>query len=74
MTFKKKYTDEMVMRIVEKYSDIVSTRQIQDTLGCTQVTANTLLKNMLATGKLSRVNIGTDNKPVWVYSRVNKSH
>ena len=72
MKFKKKYTDEMVMGLLKKHSDIMAPRQMADKLGCSKVTLENLLRSMLEQGQVRRVNVGTDKKKNWIYSRVNK--
>jgi len=69
MTFKKKYTHEMILKIIEEHSNIISTRQISDLLGCTNMTTDRILKDMLISKKIKRVNVGTEAKPVWIYSQ-----
>jgi len=69
MKFKKKYNEEMVMNLLIKHSDIMAPRQMADKLGCSKLTIENLLRLMLEQGQVKRVNVGTEIKPVWIYSR-----
>lgn len=69
MTFQKKYTDEMILKIIDENDNIVSSKQVMEGLGCVKLTANNLLKSMAASKKITAKNVGTINKPVWIYSR-----
>ena len=72
MYIKKTYTEEMILDAVKKCDDVTTLREIKEKLGCSKGTAFNLLKSMLASGKIKRVNKGTETKQIWIYSRVNK--
>jgi len=67
--FKKKFTESNVFDTIKKHSDIITVRQIAESMKCSKQTVEALLKNMLVSGKVKRVNVGTDKKKTWIYSR-----
>lgn len=67
--FKKKYTEDQVIEAIEQHSNVISSRQIADKLGCSKLTVDNLLKDLLASGEVNRVNLGTEDKKFWAYSR-----
>lgn len=67
--FEKRYTEDQVIEAIEQHSNVISSRQIADKLGCSKLTVDNLLKDLLASGEVDRVNLGTDNKKFWAYSR-----
>lgn len=72
MYIKKTYTEEMILEAVKEYNDVTTLREIKEKLGCSKGTAFNLLKSMLVSGKIKRVNKGTETKQIWIYSRVDK--
>lgn len=71
MTYKKKYTDEMILNLIDEHDNIISPRQVIDGFGCSKMTADSLLKTMAMSGKIKQVNVGTEERAVWIYSRLN---
>lgn len=69
MTFKQKYTDEMILDIIDKKENMVSLRQVSDALGCSKLTADNRLKSLIASNQVKRVNVGTEKKPFFIYKR-----
>jgi len=64
--FQKKFTTEQVLILLcgsEK-----SLREITDSLGCSKSTAGNLIKILLETNKIQRRNVGSEKKPLWMYS------
>jgi predicted transcriptional regulator len=72
MTFKQKYTDEMVMEAIQKYESIITLRQVANELKCSKQTAGVLLKRMIASNKIHRVNIGVGARNTWIYKQVSQ--
>ena len=71
MVFKQKYTDNMVMGVFDKYNNILSLRQLSDSLGCSKLTADNIMKRMIIDGTVQKVNMGAkDKKNSWVYKRI----
>ena len=73
MAYIRKYTDEMALKIIDENDNAVSLRQVSDGLGCTKLTADTLLKSMIYAKQIKRSNKGTDKKPFFIYSQVDKN-
>jgi DNA-binding Lrp family transcriptional regulator len=46
----------------------MSARQISDEMGCHKKTVESLIKKMLESDSINRVNVRTESKPLWVYS------
>ena len=69
MTYQKKYTDNMIFEIIDEHDNIISPRQVIEGLGCAKMTADSLLKTMAMSGKIKQVNVGTEDRAVWIYSR-----
>ena len=71
MVFKQKYTDDMVLKVFDKYNNILSLRQLSDSLGCSKLTADNIMKRMIIDGAVQKVNMGAkDKKNSWVYKRI----
>jgi len=66
--FKKKYTEDLVIGAIEQHNNVISSRQIADELQCSKMTVDHLLSKLLLSGEVTRVNVGNDNKKMWVYS------
>ena len=73
MAFKPKYTDEMILEIIDKKDNMVSLRNVSDGLGCSKLTADNRLKSLIASHIVQRVNVGTDKKPFFIYKRGDKN-
>ena len=69
-TFKRKYTEDQVIDLLKK-NNILSARQISDEMGCHNKTVESLIKKMLESDKINRVNVRSESKPLWVYSLKN---
>jgi len=69
-TFKRKYTEDQVIDLLKK-NNIMSARQISDEMGCHKKTVESLIKKMLESDKINRVNVRSESKPLWVYSLKN---
>jgi DNA-binding MarR family transcriptional regulator len=64
--YQKKFTTEQVLVLLcvrEK-----SLREIIDSLGCSKSTAENLITILLETNKIQRRNVGSEKKPLWMYS------
>lgn len=64
--YQKKFTTEQALALLcgsEK-----SLREIIDSLGCSKSTAGNLIKILLETNKIQRRNVGSEKKPLWMYS------
>jgi DNA-binding Lrp family transcriptional regulator len=46
----------------------MSARQISDEMGCHKKTVESLVKKLLESDSIDRVNVRSDSKPLWVYS------
>ena len=66
-TFKRKYTEDQVLDLLKKNS-IMSARQISDEMGCHKKTVESLIKKLLESDSIDRVNVRSESKPLWVYS------
>jgi predicted ArsR family transcriptional regulator len=69
-TFQRKYTEEQVIDLLKENS-IMSARQISDKMGCHKKTVESLIKKLLESDSINRVNVRTEAKPLWVYSLKN---
>ena len=69
-TFKRKYTEDQVIDLLKK-NNIMSARQISDEMGCHKKTVESLIKKMLESDRINRVNVRSESKPLWVYSLKN---
>ena len=69
-TFKRKYTEDQVLDLLKKNS-IMSARQISDKMGCHKKTVESLIKKLLESDSIDRVNVRSESKPLWVYSLKN---
>jgi hypothetical protein len=64
--YQKKFTTEQVLVLLcvrEK-----SLREIINSLGCSKSTTENLITILLETNKIQRRNIGSEKKPLWMYS------
>ena len=69
-TFKRKYTEDQILNLLKK-NKIMSARQISDEMGCHKKTVESLIKKMLVSDSINRVNVRSESKPLWVYSLKN---
>ena len=69
-TFKRKYTEYQILDLLKK-NNIMSARQISDEMGCHKKTVESLIKKMLESDSINRVNVRSESKPLWVYSLKN---
>lgn len=68
MSYAKKYTTDAVLALLAKSKPELSMRQISDGLGCSTRTTKKLLRELRMMKKLIMRNVGTDKKPMWMYS------
>jgi len=66
-SYQRKYTEDQVLDLLKK-NNIMSARQISDEIGCHKKTVESLIKKMLESDSINRVNVRTESKPLWVYS------
>jgi len=66
-SFKQKYTEDQVIDLLKK-NNIMSARQISDEMGCHKKTIESLVKKLLESDSIDRVNVRSESKPLWVYS------
>ena len=66
-SFRQKYTEEQVLDLLKK-KNIMSARQISDEMGCHKKTVESLVKKLLESDSIDRVNVRSESKPLWVYS------
>ena len=69
-TFKRKYTEDQILDLLKK-NNIMSARQISDEMGCHKKTVESLIKKLLESDSIDRVNVRSESKPLWVYSLKN---
>ena len=69
MSFKQKYTPEMVYGALEKYNNYIRPKEVAVVLGCSVRTAESLLSRMIEDKQMVRVNRGSTGANVWFYSR-----
>ena len=69
-TFKRKYTEDQVIDLLKK-NNIMSARQISDEMQCHKKTVESLIKKLLESDSINRVNVRSESKPLWVYSLKN---
>jgi len=69
-SFQRKYTEDQILDLLKK-NNIMSARQISDGLGCHKKTVESLIKKMLESDSIDRVNVRSESKPLWVYSLKN---
>ena len=66
-TFQRKYTEDQIIDLLKK-NNIMSARQISDEMGCHKKTVESLLKKLLESDSIDRVNVRSESKPLWIYS------
>jgi len=66
-SFQQKYTEDQVIDLLKK-NNIMSARQISDEMGCHKKTVESLVKKLLESDKINRVNVRSEAKALWVYS------
>ncbi|TFH47389.1 MAG: hypothetical protein E4G94_00185 [ANME-2 cluster archaeon] len=66
-SFQQKYTKDQVIDLLKK-KNIMSARQISDEMGCHKKTVESLVKKLLESDSIDRVNVRSESKPLWVYS------
>jgi len=66
-SFQQKYTEDQVIDLLKK-KNIMSARQISDEMGCHKKTVESLVKKLLESDSIDRVNVRSESKPLWVYS------
>ncbi len=66
-SFQRKYTEAQVLDLLKK-NNIMSARQISDDMGCHKKTVESLIKKLLESDSIDRVNVRSESKPLWVYS------
>ena len=66
-SFKQKYTEDQVIDLLKK-NNILSARQISEQIGCHKKTVESLVKKLLESNSIDRVNVRSESKPLWVYS------
>jgi predicted transcriptional regulator len=64
--YQKKFTIEQVLVLL--CSGEKSLHEVTDSLGCSKSTAGNLIKLLLETNKIQRRNVGSEKKPLWMYS------
>ncbi|MEQ9730808.1 MAG: hypothetical protein ABOK23_09410 [Candidatus Methanoperedens sp.] len=64
--YQKKFTTEQVLVLLSVREK--SLREIIDSLGCSKSTAENLITILLETDKIQRRNVGSEKKPLWMYS------
>ncbi|MCZ7355921.1 MAG: hypothetical protein O8C66_09125 [Candidatus Methanoperedens sp.] len=64
--YQKKFTTEQVLVLL--YVREKSLREIINSLGCSKSTAENLITILLETDKIQRRNVGSEKKPLWMYS------
>ena len=69
-TFKRKYTEDQILNLL-KEKNIMSARQISDDMGCHKKTVESLVKKLLESDSIDRVNVRSESKPLWIYSLKN---
>jgi DNA-binding Lrp family transcriptional regulator len=70
MVYEKKYTVEDLLKYLrasKKEGRERTLKEIYEALDCSERTAWEILKPLLD-NKIERRNVGTDKKPVWLYS------
>lgn len=66
--FEKKFTEDDVKKILDKTPSGLMLALIQSEMGCSEMTIRTLLKPMLESGEVIKLNIGhSEKKPVNLY-------
>lgn len=66
--YQKKFTTEQVLTLLHAREK--SLREILDSLGCSRSTAENLVKILLEMNKIKRRNVGSEKKPLWMYSSI----
>lgn len=64
--YQKKFTTEQVLALLRGHEKLL--REIIDSLGCSKSTVENLIKILLETNKIKRRNVGSEKKPLWMYS------
>lgn len=64
--YQKKFTTVQVLALLHDHEK--SLREIIDSLGCSKSTAENLIKLLLETNNIQRRNVGSEKKPLWMYS------
>lgn len=64
--YQKKFTSGQVLALLRSREK--SLREVIDSLGCSKSTAENLIKILLETNQIQRRNVGSEKKPLWMYS------
>lgn len=64
--FQKKFTTELVTDVLVTGEKTL--REIIDALGCSKSTAENLIHELDTANKITKRNLRTENKPMWMYS------
>jgi predicted transcriptional regulator len=64
--YQKKFTSGQVLTMLRGREKTL--REITDGLACSKSTAENLVKILLETKKINRRNVGSEKKPLWMYS------
>ncbi len=67
-TKEKRFTSEMVTKLLAEGEPEQSLPRIREGLQCSQSTIEKLLKDMLDRKLIKRRNVGTESKPYYLYS------
>lgn len=66
--YQKKFTTEQVLTLLHAREK--SLREIINSLDCSRSTAENLVKILLEMNKIKRRNVGSEKKPMWMYSSI----
>lgn len=64
--FQKKFTTELVAEVLKTGEKTL--REIIDALGCSKSTAENIIHELDTANKITKRNLRTENKPMWMYS------
>jgi predicted transcriptional regulator len=64
--YQKKFTTGQVLTLLDGHEKML--REICDSLDCSKSTAENLVKILLEMNKIKRRNVGSEKKPLWMYS------
>lgn len=72
MSFKQQFTEDQVLGAIKAHSDIVTAHTLKVYIGCSIQTINNLLTSLINKDLVKRSNQGSEDSPVWLYSRTAK--
>ena len=68
MPYEKKYTEDGIVSLLSQNKREMTMREITNGLKCSDRTTKNLLYSLLRQKRLQKRNVGTEKRPLWMYS------